>query len=165
MKLLYYTDFMHYRETGKSVTGLTYYAWKFGPYPVELAKKIDNCDPELNKYFKIEKSKSQKSGRDIIKFKSVKKFNSRFFSKRELRIIKNVAYIFKEAPADQMVESTHLKNHPWDRTIREKGEKQAIDYSLAFDDNTKNKEDILENIKDREQIEKALNGKGISTLP
>ncbi len=28
-KLLYYLDFMHFRETGRSVTNLDYYAWNF----------------------------------------------------------------------------------------------------------------------------------------
>ena len=156
MKLLYYADFMHYRETGKSVTGLTYYAWDFGPYPVELAKKIDNCDPELIKYFNIENGKSQKTDRDIIKFKPAKKFDGKFFTKRELRIIKEVTDLFKEALPEHIVENQYLKNRPWDRTIKEKGEKQAIDYSLAFDDDTINKDDILGNIKDRKEIEKAL---------
>ena len=30
-KLLYYLDFWHFKETGKSVTGLTYNAWGKGP--------------------------------------------------------------------------------------------------------------------------------------
>ena len=32
-----------------------------------------------------------------------------------------------------MIESTHLKNEPWDRTLKEKGEFQKIDYMLAID--------------------------------
>jgi hypothetical protein len=28
-KLLFNLDFTHFKETGKSVTGLNYYAWKF----------------------------------------------------------------------------------------------------------------------------------------
>jgi len=33
MKLLYFRDFKHFRQTGKSVTGLDYYAWEMGPVP------------------------------------------------------------------------------------------------------------------------------------
>lgn len=29
-KLLYFLDFEHYKQTGRSVTGLDYYAWKMG---------------------------------------------------------------------------------------------------------------------------------------
>ncbi|MBU4287101.1 MAG: hypothetical protein KKI12_02900, partial [Proteobacteria bacterium] len=42
-------------------------------------------------------------------------------------------FIFQDAKADDMVESTHLKNEPWDRTLKEKGEFQKIDYMLSID--------------------------------
>jgi hypothetical protein len=47
-KLLYLLDFEHYRETGRSVTGLSYYAWKLGPVPVALDEEIDEpaADPD-----------------------------------------------------------------------------------------------------------------------
>lgn len=32
-----------------------------------------------------------------------------------------------------MVESTHLKNEPWDKTLKQKGEYKQIDYMLAVD--------------------------------
>ena len=48
-------------------------------------------------------------------------------------MLKETAFIFKDAKADEMVESTHLKNEPWDRTLKEKGEFQKIDYMLAID--------------------------------
>ena len=38
-----------------------------------------------------------------------------------------------QVKADAMVESTHLKNEPWDRTLKEKGEFNKIDYMLAID--------------------------------
>lgn len=38
--LLYFLDFEHYAQTGRSVTGLTYYAYPEGPVPVELDKEI-----------------------------------------------------------------------------------------------------------------------------
>jgi len=34
-KLLYLLDFHHFRETGRSVTGLEYRAWKHGPVPFD----------------------------------------------------------------------------------------------------------------------------------
>ena len=35
-KLLYSMDFLHFEKTGRSVTGLKYFAWEKGPVPVEL---------------------------------------------------------------------------------------------------------------------------------
>lgn len=40
-KLLYLLDFDHYRQTGRSVTGLEYRAWKMGPVPAELVQQWD----------------------------------------------------------------------------------------------------------------------------
>jgi len=40
-KLLYLLDFGHFRQTGRSVTGLDYLAWKFGPVPLALAQEWD----------------------------------------------------------------------------------------------------------------------------
>jgi len=62
-----------------------------------------------------------------------KQFNSDYFSNKEVELLSNISFIFKDANADLMVESTHLKNEPWDRTLKEKGEFQKIDYMLAVD--------------------------------
>jgi uncharacterized phage-associated protein len=40
MKLLYFLDFIHFKQTGKCVTGLDYYAWKRGPVPKKLFDEI-----------------------------------------------------------------------------------------------------------------------------
>src|SRR5262245_53794223 len=41
-KLLFFLDFEHFKQTGRSVTNLDYYAWDFGPVPkdffIELCK-------------------------------------------------------------------------------------------------------------------------------
>src|SRR5690606_25051292 len=46
-KLLYLLDFAHFRETGRSVTGLDYLAWRLGPVPIELAQEWDELEPDL----------------------------------------------------------------------------------------------------------------------
>jgi hypothetical protein len=43
-KLLYLLDFEHFQKTGRSVTGLDYFAWKMGPVPVALQNELD--DPQ-----------------------------------------------------------------------------------------------------------------------
>ncbi len=39
-KLLFFFDFTHFRETGRSVTGLNYQAWQRGPVPADLYGEI-----------------------------------------------------------------------------------------------------------------------------
>src|SRR3990170_4026398 len=40
-KLLFFLDFEHFNETGKSVTNLKYYAFPFGPVPGDLHDEIE----------------------------------------------------------------------------------------------------------------------------
>src|SRR5258708_26258226 len=46
-KLLYFLDFEHFRQAGRSVTGLSYYAWKMGPVPVALMDEMSVPEPDL----------------------------------------------------------------------------------------------------------------------
>ncbi len=128
LKLLYFLDFCHFKQTGKSVTGLEYFAWERGPVPKDLFKELSsNMKPDL------------KSAIDIVsienfqKISPKKKFNDEYFTHREKRLLKNLSYVFADANAKQMVESTHLKNQPWDRTLKQKGPLTKIDYMLSID--------------------------------
>ena len=47
-KLMFYSDFNHYRKTGQSISGLQYRALNFGPVPDHYATIYDNT-PELEK--------------------------------------------------------------------------------------------------------------------
>ena len=57
------------------------------------------------------------AGEGFQQIRSKKKFDSQYFSKKEIKLLKELAFIFKYAKADAMVESAHLKNEPWDRTL------------------------------------------------
>ncbi len=133
IKLLYFLDFKHYKETGQSVTYLKYYAWKMGPVPKQLFDELNNLNnPEFKKYFSILEQKINNN--PTYKFISTKKYNENIFTPRELKIIKDLIFIYKEAKAEQMTEITHLKEQPWSKTIKEKGMSEEIDYSLVIDD-------------------------------
>jgi len=41
-----------------------------------------------------------------------KKFDGKHFTARETRLLEQVAFVFKQADADQMKEASHLKNEP-----------------------------------------------------
>lgn len=53
-KLLYFLDFEHFKETGRSVTGLEYQAWEMGPVPVALQEEIEHPDEDFNEKLEIE---------------------------------------------------------------------------------------------------------------
>jgi uncharacterized phage-associated protein len=128
MKLLYFLDFIHFKQTGKSVTGLDYYAWKMGPVPKDLYEELDSMNLDLAKAINI---------LPLDQFQKIcakQKFDDRYFTPRQMKLLKTISDIFLDAKVELMVESTHLKNHPWDKTIKQKGEFQKIDYMLAVDD-------------------------------
>jgi hypothetical protein len=52
------------------------------------------------------------------KIRPKKQFENRYFSKKEMKLLEEISFIFNEAKADEMVESTHLTNEPWDRTLK-----------------------------------------------
>mgnify|MGYP005865338113 CR=1 FL=1 len=69
-----------------------------------------------------------------------------------MEILKRVAEVFHDAPGDLMKDATHLKNAPWDKTVKEKGENAVIDYMLALDDEENSlTEEIL---KDKQTLDK-----------
>ena len=53
-KLLYFLDFEHYNQTGRSVTGMEYFAWKMGPVPTELYEEIEAPEPDMAEILRFE---------------------------------------------------------------------------------------------------------------
>ena len=129
LKLLYFFDFKHFKEVGRSVTGLNYYAWGMGPVPKDLFEELSgNMNPDMISAITI-----TPKGCGFQLIQAQQKFNGRYFSQRELRLLDELSFIFKDATADIMIESTHLKNEPWDKTLKEEGEFEKIDYMRALD--------------------------------
>ncbi|EQD63619.1 hypothetical protein B1B_06949, partial [mine drainage metagenome] len=58
MKLLYLLDFEHFRQTGYSVTGMEYHAWKMGPVPTDLFEEWEALEPDLAAAIDIKPSAS-----------------------------------------------------------------------------------------------------------
>lgn len=46
-KLLYFLDMLHFRETGRSVTGLVYTALPYGPVPLKLYAETTKPEADL----------------------------------------------------------------------------------------------------------------------
>lgn len=132
-KLLFFLDFIHFRETGKSVTGLEYVTWPKGPAPRALWVEIKEGLKEPLSNAVIFQSPMEDETRKLTRISLKRPYDGRFLTKRETRIMRNLSEVFLEATADQMVEVTHLKNSPWSKTLKTKGIKSKIDYWLAVD--------------------------------
>ncbi len=137
MKLLYYFDFWHFKETGRPVTDQIYKAWKMGPVPQPIYHELnpDKAPNDLNEFLLIEEEiLDDVTGKKKLIIKSKKVFNEKIFTKREMELLKRISEIFYNARGDLMTDASHLKNAPWDKTVKEKGENEIIDFMLALDD-------------------------------
>ena len=154
-KLLYFFDFQHYRDTGRSVTGLDYYAWPMGPVPVELYGELDVPRPDWSGKIAFRTIPTFKGMMLTVRAESA--FEPALFSRRELRLLEALAEEFHDAAAEDMVEATHLENMPWHRVWTRDGRKQKqIPYEYAL--RQQDRDLFVEFAAERETLAKALNG-------
>lgn len=155
-KLLYFLDFEHYKEAGRSVTGLDYCAWKMGPVPVRLFEEVENPEPDMAQ--KVEFREKHTRQGSMLNINPISKFDDSHFSKREMRIMIALAKEYSNSRAEDMIEATHLENQPWHKIYIEQGLKQEkIPYELAL--RKQEFDAMLEVVSDRTETLKHFRGK------
>ena len=134
-KLLNFLDFEHYRQTGKSVTGLDYVAWKKGPVPPTLWHEVQKMPPDLAKVIDVIEHRDEFTDQlQRREFKLKVKFDPKYFTKREMAIMQRLGEYFKELRAEQISRFSHSKKLPWEVVYRGEGKPAAaIPYELAFE--------------------------------
>lgn len=131
-KLLYFLDFEHFRQTGRSVTGLDYYAWPKGPVPVALNNEISSPSSDLAQKVGFQTIQTRFT-RPMLLIQAKAEFDSSHFTKRELRLLEQLAAEYENTLADDMIEATHLETLPWHRVYCDEGRQQAlIPYKYAL---------------------------------
>ena len=134
-KLLYLLDFEHFRQTGKSATGLDYQAWKLGPVPVELMDEWEELSPDLAALVHIAPEKVFDFKRQSVKLNDGVQFDPEPFTPRQLRILQALAAKYRAALSEKMIDLTHEQNGAWDQVWRSgEGAHQPIPYLLALAD-------------------------------
>jgi uncharacterized phage-associated protein len=133
-KLLHFLDFEHYRQTGLPSIGLLYQAWPKGPVPPELDREIAHPALDLQSAVRISTRRDRMTNSPVrYVFTPKASFNPEHFSKRELRIMRELAMYFNDFDADDMSEFSHLKDLPWRTVYRGgAGNGQDIPYELAL---------------------------------
>lgn len=139
LKLLYFLDFTHFKQTGYPSMGLEYYAWEKGPVPKDFWVEVkDGIIPDdFEGKFAIlirENQEDPISSRKELLFKAIAKPDLTVFSPREIKILEYLADVYRNTPAYLMVEVTHLHNDPWNMTKKTKGLNNPIDYLLCIDE-------------------------------
>jgi uncharacterized phage-associated protein len=107
-KLLYYLDFINYRDRQNSVTGDFYIHNHYGPTPNEVLSVVS----EMAENKEIEITKDPFEDSHTISFKALKDIDEKVFNKEEKELLKNICKEFSDWSTDKIVEQTHLES-PW----------------------------------------------------
>lgn len=125
-KLLYYLDFVSFRDEEKPVTGDIYIHEKYGPVPASLDAMLATLKQEGAIDTEIEAYKDGELTRFVIKDDI--KIDESVFSKGQSQLLKDICNEFASWPTDKIVAQTHLEapwfySKPWD----------VVDYKYAHD--------------------------------
>jgi putative zinc finger/helix-turn-helix YgiT family protein len=127
-KLLFYADFLMFKQSCFSISGVRYKAIDMGPVPNNfqsifeyLANKdeIDIYTTEFPNGYTGEQFKARKD----------RKFNAELFTENELETLEKVATVFKETSTSDIIELSHLEE-AWKKNAKEKS---VISYEYAFE--------------------------------
>lgn len=150
-KLLYLLDFEHFRQTGRSVTGLDYQAWKFGPVPVEVMQEWDGPEPDLDAAIRIEPEHVIDYVRETVV--PLVPFDDSHFTKRELRIMGELADRYRDTYSPAMIDVTHAENGAWAKVWQDgRGMSKEIPYALGLEPDHPLHDAILEIAVEQEAI-------------
>src|SRR3972149_1950576 len=143
MNLLAELDFTHFKQTGRSVTGQTYFTWKRGPVPAAFYRELNKPTNEQSKDMSnsisfsetvpVRDQKGKKGGRIFKEIIAKRGFDPTHFSRRELDLLNTIAEDYKDDKADRMVRYSHLKSEPWKKAKSFHGLNCPIDYMLDLD--------------------------------
>ena len=127
-KLLFYADFLMFKKSCFSISGMRYKAIEMGPVPINfqsifeyLANKdeIDIFTTEFPQGYIGEQFKAKKN----------RPFRAELFSENELNVLEKVATVFKPTSKNEMIELSHLEE-AWKKNEKNKS---VISYEYAFD--------------------------------
>lgn len=136
LKLLNFLDFEHYRQTGRSVTGLRYQALPKGPVPQTLHAEITNKFKGESIPFEVINILNSKTGKvSNRKFHAQEDFKSAYFTPRELEIMAKLVELFRDAQSNEMIDHAHATGKPWEKVYANgAGKYKDIPYELALED-------------------------------
>lgn len=157
-KLLFLLDTSHYQQTGRSITGMDYYAWKLGPVPADLDNEIDSeaastdeSPDESALWDAIGIKPEWFMNYPLFKIVPKKPFDPDYFTNREISLLEELASKYKDKSAKEMVDITHEPNGPWARVYSEgSGKYERIPFELSLEGD--NAARTLEKAKEHESM-------------
>ncbi|MBP6611772.1 MAG: DUF4065 domain-containing protein [Paludibacter sp.] len=127
-KLLFYADFSHFKQTGFSISGVSYKAIQMGPVPNNFQSLYEYiANNELIDIVNIPYT-DEIIGEQFLPSVG-KQFDSSLFSDVEIKILRYVCDKFRNASTQEMINISHQET-AW---IDNENTKKTIDYVFAFD--------------------------------
>ncbi len=127
-KLLFYADFLTFKQTGYSISGGKYRAIAMGPVPNNfdgLFEYLSNKEVININYMDFQ---SGDTGEQFLPFPG-RQFNFGLFTEAERSVLEHVAARFKNTSTKKMIDISH-KEKAW---IDNKDDKKIIDYQYSFE--------------------------------
>jgi putative zinc finger/helix-turn-helix YgiT family protein len=127
-KLLFYADFLMFKQSCFSISGVRYKAIDMGPVPNNFQSifeylanndEIDIYTTEFPNGYTGEQFKAKKD----------RKFNADLFTENELNTLEKVATVFKETSTNDIIKLSHFEE-AWKNNEKEK---KVISYEYAFE--------------------------------
>lgn len=123
-KLLFYSDFLHYKRFGCSITGLNYIAIDKGPVPKRYSTLYDQADTICKKEIIF---LNGSSGEQLVP-KNEGVFDRTLFSNSEIVVLEQVGTELKDMATNDIVNLSH-KEIAW---IENEKKHKSISYDYAF---------------------------------
>ncbi|MEK6552533.1 MAG: type II toxin-antitoxin system antitoxin SocA domain-containing protein [Bacteroidota bacterium] len=124
-KLLFYTDFYHFKKTGYSISGYKYQAIQNGPVPYRYDLIYDYLwQNEFIQYELVEINDNL-----VEQPVPLKKFNEDCFEKSELDALKTIHETFKKLTRKELVDLSHQEK-AWEEQIKHKGVISYLKYAF-----------------------------------
>lgn len=127
-KLLFYADFLMFKDSCFSISGIRYKAIEMGPVPnnfqsifeyLDNINEIDILTTEFPNGYSGEQFKARKD----------RNFNAGLFSENELKTLEKVATVFNVTSTNDIISLSHLEV-AWKKNEKEK---KVISYEYAFE--------------------------------
>lgn len=127
-KLLFYADFLMFKQSCFSISGVRYRAIEMGPVPNNFQSIFEYLTN--NDYIDIYYTQfPQGYTGEQFKARKERPFNQELFSETEMAVLNKVAEVFKESTTNNIIETSHLED-AWKENEKEKN---IISYKYAFD--------------------------------
>jgi len=123
--------FIHFRATGRSVTGLDYRALKIGRVPLDLMQEWEELESDMADAINVVPEKVIGFIRAHVVPKAV--FDDSSFTRRELRLMRDLSTNFADELTKPLIGFTYEERGPWDKIWDGgRGNNERIPYALAL---------------------------------